>query len=56
MFVAHQESLQDCCIIITDNADLSHMRDIKEADTLSAMQVLLYDNFGIENGHAVSGK
>ena len=32
------------------------MRDVKEADTFSAMQVLLNDTLGVENGHVVTGK
>lgn len=32
------------------------MRDVKEADTLSAMQVLLNDTIRVENGHVVSGE
>ena len=32
------------------------MRDVEETDTLSAMQVLLNDALGVENGHVVTGE
>ena len=54
--ICDSQSLEEGCSIFTDNADLSHVRHVKEADTLSAMQVLLNDTLGVENGHVVTGK
>jgi hypothetical protein len=54
--ICHSQSLEEGCSIFTDNADLSHVRDVEEADTLSAMQVLLDDTLGVEHGHVVTGE
>ena len=54
--ICHSQSLEEGRSILTDNADLSHVRDVEETDTLSAMQVLLNDALGVEHGHVVTGK
>jgi len=54
--ICDSQSLEEGCSIFTDNADLSHVRNVEEADTLSAMQVLLYDTLGVEYGHIVTGE
>jgi hypothetical protein len=54
--ICHSQSLEEGRSIFTDNADLSHVRDVEEPDTLSAMQVLLNDTLGVENGHIVTSE
>ena len=54
--ICDSQSLEEGCSIFTDNADLSHMRDIEEANARSAMQVFLNDTLRVENRHVVTGK
>jgi hypothetical protein len=54
--ISHGQSFEECESVLSDDPDLTHVRNIKETGLISAMEVLLDDTLGIEDGHIVTSE